>query len=48
MAYEEIAVQFGTASGTIKLRIQNIPAKPEATDHTHAVAFDVARGLIHL
>lgn len=48
MANQEIAVQLGTASGTIKMHIQNILAKLEATDHTHAVTIALARGLIHL
>jgi DNA-binding NarL/FixJ family response regulator len=48
MANKEIAVQLGTASGTIKMHIQNILAKLDATDRTHAVTIALARGLIHL
>ena len=48
MANKEIAHQLGTASGTIKMHIQNILAKLEASDRTHAVTIALERGILHL
>ena len=48
MANKEIAHQLGTASGTIKMHIQNILAKPDASDRTHAVTIALERGILHL
>jgi len=48
LANKEIAARLGTASGTVKMHIQNILAKLDATDRTHAVTIALARGIIHL
>ena len=48
LANKEIAARLGTAPGTIKMHIQNILAKLEATDRTHAVTIGLGRGIIHL
>jgi DNA-binding NarL/FixJ family response regulator len=48
MANKEIAHQLGTASGTIKMHIQNILAKLDAADRTHAVTIALERGILHL
>jgi DNA-binding NarL/FixJ family response regulator len=48
LANKEIAARLGTASGTIKIHMQNILAKLRATDRTHAVSIAVQRGIIHL
>ena len=48
LANKEIATRLGTASGTVKMHVQNILAKLDATDRTHAVTIGLARGIIHL
>ena len=48
MANREIADQLGTASGTIKMHIQNILEKLGASDRTHAVTIAIQRGILHL
>ena len=48
LANKEIAARLGTADGTIKMHVQNILAKLEATDRTHAVTIALQRGIIHL
>jgi DNA-binding NarL/FixJ family response regulator len=48
LANKEIASRLGTASGTVKMHMQNILAKLDATDRTHAVTIALARGIIHL
>jgi DNA-binding NarL/FixJ family response regulator len=48
LANKEIASRLGTASGTVKMHIQNILAKLDATDRTHAVTIALERGIIHL
>jgi DNA-binding NarL/FixJ family response regulator len=48
MANKEIATKLGTASGTIKMHIQNILAKLGASDRTHAVTIAMERGILHL
>ncbi len=48
LANKEIAARLGTASGTVKMHIQNILAKLNATDRTHAVTIALGRGIIHL
>jgi DNA-binding NarL/FixJ family response regulator len=48
MANKEIAHQLGTASGTIKMHVQNILAKLGAADRTHAVTIALDRGILHL
>jgi two-component system, NarL family, response regulator len=45
-ANKEIASQLGKAGGTIKIHVQNILAKLNATDRTHAVTIAVRRGII--
>src|SRR5579871_3953975 len=48
LANKEIAHQLGTASGTIKMHVQNILAKLGASDRTHAVTIALERGILHL
>jgi DNA-binding NarL/FixJ family response regulator len=48
LANKEIAEQLGTASGTIKMHIQNILGKLGAADRTHAVTIAIQRGILHL
>lgn len=48
MANKEIAQRLGTASGTVKMHIQNILAKLGASDRTHAVTIAMERGILHL
>src|SRR6202142_2499833 len=48
MANKEIAGQLGTASGTIKMHIQNILGNLGASDRTHAVTIAMERGILHL
>jgi DNA-binding NarL/FixJ family response regulator len=48
MANKEIAERLGTASGTVKMHIQNILAKLNAADRTHAVTIAMERGILHL
>ncbi|WP_425616942.1 response regulator [Anatilimnocola sp. NA78] len=48
LANKEIAGKLGTASGTVKIHVQNILAKLSATDRTHAVTIALQRGIIHL
>ena len=48
LANKEIAGRLGTAEGTIKMHVQNILAKLEASDRTHAVTIGLKRGIIHL
>jgi DNA-binding NarL/FixJ family response regulator len=48
LANKEIAKQLGTASGTIKMHVQNILAKLDAVDRTQAVTIGLQRGIIHL
>src|SRR5579872_4076829 len=48
LANKEIAVRIGTADGTVKMHVQNILAKLDATDRTHAVTIALKRGIIHL
>ncbi|WP_437185219.1 response regulator [Planctomicrobium sp. SH668] len=45
---KDIASKLGTADGTIKMHVQNILAKLEASDRTHAVTTALKRGIIHL
>ena len=48
MSNKVIATHLGTADGTIKMHVQNILAKLDATDRTHAVTTALKRGIIHL
>jgi DNA-binding NarL/FixJ family response regulator len=48
LANKEIAARLGTAGGTVKIHVQNILAKLDATDRTHAVTIGLQRGIIHL
>jgi DNA-binding NarL/FixJ family response regulator len=45
---KEIAEQLGTATGTIKIHIQNILEKLSAADRTQAVTIAIQRGILHL
>lgn len=44
----EVARYLGTASGTVKMQVQNILLKLNASDRTHAVAIAVQRGILRL
>jgi DNA-binding NarL/FixJ family response regulator len=44
----EIAERLGTASGTIKVHVQNILDKLGASDRTQAVTIALQRGVLHL
>jgi DNA-binding NarL/FixJ family response regulator len=48
LANKEIAGRLGTADGTVKIHVQNILSKLNASDRTHAVTIGVQRGIIHL
>ncbi len=45
---KEIADRLGTASGTVKMHIQNILSKLEASDRTHAVTIAIQRGILQI
>ncbi|WP_254508024.1 response regulator [Anatilimnocola floriformis] len=47
-ANKEIAAYLGAASGTVKIHVQNILAKLNASDRTQAVTIALQRGIIHL
>lgn len=44
----EIADQLGTATGTIKMHVQNVLEKLGATDRTHAVTIAIQRGILRV
>jgi DNA-binding NarL/FixJ family response regulator len=48
LSNKEIADRLGTASGTIKVHIQNILEKLGASDRTQAVTIALQRGILHL
>ncbi len=48
LANKDIANRLGTASGTIKMHVQNILSKLGAADRTHAVTIALERGILHL
>jgi DNA-binding NarL/FixJ family response regulator len=48
LANKQIAARLGTAGGTVKVHVQNILAKLDAADRTHAVTIALQRGIIHL
>ena len=48
LSNKEIADCLGTASGTIKMHVQNVLAKLCASDRTHAVTIAIRRGIVHL
>jgi DNA-binding NarL/FixJ family response regulator len=48
LANREIAERLGTASGTIKMHIQNVLGKLGAADRTHAVTLAIQRGILHV
>jgi DNA-binding NarL/FixJ family response regulator len=48
LANKQIASKLGTAGGTVKMHVQNILAKLDAADRTHAVTIALQRGIIHL
>jgi DNA-binding NarL/FixJ family response regulator len=48
MGNKEIADRLGTASGTIKIHVQNILDKLGAADRTQAVTIAIRRGVLHL
>lgn len=45
---KEIADRLGTATGTIKIHVQNILEKLSASDRTQAVTIAIQRGILHL
>lgn len=48
LSNKDIAERLGTASGTVKIHVQNTLAKLGANDRTHAVIIALQRGIIHL
>lgn len=48
LANKEIAHKLGTADGTVKIHVQNILSKLNASDRTHAVTIAIQRGIIQL
>ncbi len=48
LSNKEIADQIGTASGTVKMHVQNILDKLGAADRTHAVTLAIRRGILHI
>ncbi len=48
LANREIAARIGTASGTVKIHVQNILDKLGASDRTQAVTIAIQRGILHL
>jgi DNA-binding NarL/FixJ family response regulator len=48
LSNKEIADRIGTASGTVKMHVQNILDKLGAADRTHAVTLAIRRGILHL
>ena len=48
LSNKEIAGHLGTASGTVKMHLQNILSKLRVTDRTHAVTTALARGILRL
>lgn len=48
LANKEIAARLGTAAGTVKIQVQNILAKLNAADRTHAVTIALQRQWIQL
>ncbi|HSM79414.1 MAG TPA: response regulator transcription factor [Bryobacteraceae bacterium] len=45
---KEIAGHLGTASGTVKIHVQNILGKLGASDRTQAVTLAIQRGILHV
>jgi DNA-binding NarL/FixJ family response regulator len=48
LANKQIGNELGTTVGTIKIHIQNILSKLNASDRTHAVTIALRRGILHL
>lgn len=48
MGNKEIAESLGTASGTVKIHVQNILGKLGASDRTQAVTLAIQRGILHI
>ncbi len=48
LSNKEIAQRLGTASGTVKMHVQNIIGKLGAADRTHAVTTAIQRGILRL
>jgi DNA-binding NarL/FixJ family response regulator len=48
LANKEVADKLGTASGTVKIHVQNILGKLGAADRTHAVTLAIQRGILHV
>jgi DNA-binding NarL/FixJ family response regulator len=48
LSNKEIASRLGTASGTIKMHVQNVLEKLGAADRTHAVTIALRRGILRL
>ena len=45
---KEIADRLGTATGTVKIHVQNILEKLSASDRTQAVTIAIQRGILHV
>jgi DNA-binding NarL/FixJ family response regulator len=48
LSNKEIAGRLGTASGTVKMHVQNVLEKLGASDRTHAVTIAIRRGILRL
>lgn len=48
LSNKEIAEQLGTSDGTIRIHIQHILSKLDASDRTHAVTIGIQRGILQL
>jgi hypothetical protein len=48
MSNKEIAFNLSTATGTIKMHLQNILRKLGTSDRTQAVTIAIERGILHL
>jgi len=48
LSNREVAEQLGTSEGTIRIHVQHILAKLEASDRTHAVTIALQRGILRL
>lgn len=48
LSNKEVADRLGTAAGTVKIHVQNILSKLNASDRTHAVTIALHRGILQL
>jgi len=48
LSNREVADQLGTTEGTIRIHVQHILSKLDASDRTHAVTIALQRGILRL